>query len=267
MRYDVSTTPVVDAERVRTLFDLTDRVAIVTGGTRGIGRAIAEGFVAAGARVVVASREPDACATTERALVEAGGEALGVPTQLGDLDAVQALVDRAVDRFGRLDILVNNAATALTMPIADITPAAWDKSYNVNLRGPVFLANAALPHLTGSPCASILNVVSVGALSFAPGTAMYAGAKAALLAFTRNMAAEWAPLGIRVNALAPGAVDTDMVRNNPPEARARMAEISLLRRIADPFEMIGPALFLVSDAGSFVTGQLVVADGGYVPPR
>lgn len=267
MAYDVEATASVDRERVQSLFDLHDRVAVVTGGTRGIGRAVAEGLVAAGAKVVVASRRPEACAATEAALVEMGGEALGVPTHLGELDALERLVERSVERFGRLDIVVNNAATALTAPIADLTPEAWDKAYSVNLRGPVFLARAALPHLSASPCAAVLNVVSVGAFSFAPGLAMYAGAKAALLAFTRNMAAEWAPLRIRVNALAPGSVDTDMMRNNTEEAQARMAASSLQQRMAQPHEMIGPALFLVSDAASFVTGQVVIADGGLTAGR
>jgi NAD(P)-dependent dehydrogenase (short-subunit alcohol dehydrogenase family) len=255
----------MDAAKWRSLFDLTGRVALVTGGTRGIGRALAEGFVAAGARVVVASRKPEACAETEAHLVSLGGEALGVPAHLGELDALPPLVERTVERFGRLDILVNNAANALALPVGQITAAAWDKSYAVNLRGPVFLVQAALPHLKQSPCASIVNVVSVGAFMFSAGVGMYAGGKAALMSFTRTMAAELAPFCIRVNALAPGSVDTDMVRNNPPEAQEYMARACLLRRIAEPDEMVGPALFLASDAASYVTGQVLLADGGLVP--
>jgi NAD(P)-dependent dehydrogenase (short-subunit alcohol dehydrogenase family) len=255
----------VDAERLRKLFDLTGRVALVTGGTRGIGRAIAEGFVSAGANVVVASRKADACAETEAHLRSLGGEALGVPTHLGSLDALGPLVERTVERFGRLDILVNNAATALTEPIGRFTPAAWDKIYEVNLRGPVFLIQAALPHLEKSPCASVVNVISAGAFLFAASQSMYAAAKAALMSFTRSMAADLAPKGIRVNALAPGTVDTDMVRNNPPAYQQVMANASYQKRAAHPDEMVGPALFLASDAGSFVTGQVVIADGGLVP--
>jgi NAD(P)-dependent dehydrogenase (short-subunit alcohol dehydrogenase family) len=258
---------VLTATQIQAMFDLTGRVAIVTGGTRGIGRAIAEAFAACGAKVVVASRKPDACEETAKALVSGGAEAYGVATHLGDMAAVEHLVARTVDHFGGIDIVVNNAATALTMPIADITQAAWDKSYSVNLQGPVFLSKFALPYLRESAHAAILNVISVGALTWSPSTAMYSGAKAAMLAFTRNMAAEWAPLGIRVNALAPGTVDTDMIRNNTPESIARMAQISLQKRIGAPTEMVGPALFLVSDASSYVTGQLVVADGGYAVAR
>jgi NAD(P)-dependent dehydrogenase (short-subunit alcohol dehydrogenase family) len=254
----------VDRDRLRTLFDLTGRVAIVTGGTRGIGRAIAEGFVAAGARVVVASRKPEACAETERHFAAMGGEALGVPTHLGELAALRPLVERSVERFGRLDIVVNNAANALREDLGRFTPAAWEKSYAVNLRGPVFLVQEALPWLEKSPCAAVLNVISAGAFLSASFQAMYGAAKAALLHFTRSMAAEFAPRGIRVNALAPGTVDTDMVRNNPPAMQRMMAEASYMRRAASPDEMVGPALFLVSDAASFVTGQVVIADGGLV---
>jgi NAD(P)-dependent dehydrogenase (short-subunit alcohol dehydrogenase family) len=257
----------VDAADIAKFFDLTGRVAIITGGTRGIGRAIADGYAAAGAKVVVASRKADACARTEQELIAGGAEALGVPTHLGDLDAVQRLVDATVDRFGRVDIVVNNAANGLQQSTSDITPEAWDKSFSVNLQGPVFLAKAALPHLRNSPSAAVLNVISVGAMTHSPGTAMYAAGKAALLAFTRNMAAEWAQYGIRVNALAPGTVDTDMVRNTGPEAVARMSQISFQKRIADASEMIAPALFLVSDGASYVTGQVLVADGGYVVAR
>jgi NAD(P)-dependent dehydrogenase (short-subunit alcohol dehydrogenase family) len=255
----------VDQKKLQSLFDLTDRVAIVTGGTRGIGRAIAEGLVSAGANVTVASRKEDACAETEAHLASLGGEALGIPTHLGDLDALHTLVERTVDRFGRLDIVVNNAANALPGFIGDLTPEAWEKSFGVNLRGPVFLVQEALPYLTASPSAAILNVISAGAFLFSPYTSMYAGAKAGLMAFTRSMAAEFAPRGIRANALAPGTVDTDMVRNNPPEQQERMAKASFMGRAADPDEMVGPALFLVSDAASFVTGQVLLADGGLTP--
>jgi NAD(P)-dependent dehydrogenase (short-subunit alcohol dehydrogenase family) len=255
----------MDREGLERLFDLTGRVAIVTGGTRGIGRAVAEGFVAAGAKVVVASRKADACAATEDHLRAMGGEALGVPTHLGDLDAVDALVDRTVERFGRIDIVVNNAATALAQPLGAFTPEAWAKVYDVDLRGPVFLVQAALPHLEVSAHAAVVNVISAGAFLFAAHVSMYAAAKAALLSFTRSMAAEFAPRGIRVNALAPGTVDTDMVRANGPEAAAHMAAASHMGRAAHPDEMVGPALFLASDASSFVTGQVVLADGGLVP--
>jgi NAD(P)-dependent dehydrogenase (short-subunit alcohol dehydrogenase family) len=255
----------VDKQQVERLFDLTGRVAIVTGGTRGIGRAIAEGFVSAGAKVVVGSRKADACAETEAHLTAMGGDALGIATHMGDLDQVGAIVDRTVDRFGGVDIVVNNAANALTQPLGEFTPEAWQKSFDVNLRGPVFLVQAALPHLRASEHAAVVNVISAGAFLFSANVAMYSAAKAGMMSFTRAMAADFAPAGIRVNALAPGTVDTDMVRANPPEAQEAMARAGHLRRAAEPDEMVGPALFLASDASSFMTGQVLLVDGGLVP--
>ena len=237
----------------------------MTGGTRGIGRALAEGYAAAGARVVVASRKAEACKETEEHLRRLGADALGVPTHLGELEGLRALVDATVDAFGGVDVVVNNAANALALPLGEYTPEAWAKSLDVNLRGPVFLVQEALPHLKRSRHASVLNVVSGAAFLFSATISLYAIAKAGLVAATRAMAAEFAPFGIRVNALSPGTVDTDMVRKNPPEARAEMTRIQLMPRMARPDEMVGPALMLTSDAGSFVTGQVVFADGGMVP--
>jgi NAD(P)-dependent dehydrogenase (short-subunit alcohol dehydrogenase family) len=255
----------MDRERLRALFDMTDRVVVVTGGTRGIGRALAEGYVAAGAKVVVASRKPEACKETEQHLQALGGAALGVPTHLGDLGALRALVERTVETFGGIDVIVNNAANALALPLGEYTPEAWAKSLDVNLRGPIFLVQEALPQLRRSRHAAVLNVLSGGAFLFSATVSLYAIGKAGLMAATRAMAAEFEPFGIRVNALSPGTVDTDMVRRNPPDAQAAMTAIQLMRRMAHPDEMVGPALLLTSDAGSFITGHVVFADGGMVP--
>lgn len=255
----------MDRQTFDKLFDMTGRTVVVTGGTRGIGLALAEGYVLAGARVVVASRKSDACERAAAHLRALGGDAIGVPTHLGDIDACEALVRRTVDEFGGIDVLVNNAANALTQPLGELTVDAWKKSFEVNLRGPVFLVQAALPHLKTSPHAAVLNMVSVGAFLFSPGTAMYSAGKAALMSFTRSMAAQFAPLGIRVNALAPGPVDTDMMRNNPQEVVDMMAGATLMKRLATPDEMVGAALLLTSDAGSYITGTVLIADGGGTP--
>lgn len=244
---------------------MTDRVVIVTGGTRGIGLALAEAFVLAGARVAVASRKADSCEAAAEHLRGLGGAAIGVPTHSGDVDALAALVDRTAAEFGGIDVVVNNAANALAQPLGRMTPEAWAKSYEVNLRGPVFLVQHALPQLTASSHAAVLNMVSVGAFNFAPTLTIYASGKAALMSVTRSMAAEFAPLGIRVNALAPGPVDTDMMRNNPPEAIDHMVGGTLMKRLASPDEMVGAALLLCSDAGSYITGQAVIVDGGGTP--
>jgi NAD(P)-dependent dehydrogenase (short-subunit alcohol dehydrogenase family) len=215
--------------------------------------------------VVVASRKPEACAETEAALTALGHDALGVATHLGDLDAIDQLVARAVDRFGRLDILVNNAATGIALPLGELTPDAWQKVFDVNVRGPVFLAQAALPHLRASSHAAIVNVLSAGVFMALPDNAMYGAAKSALLSFTRSMAAKWAPDGIRVNGLIPGSTDTDMLRGATPERRAELVAGSMLGRAAAPEEMIGPAVFLAADASSYMTGQVLMADGGLAP--
>lgn len=241
---------------------MSDRTVIVTGGTRGIGLALAEGFVLAGARVVVASRKPDACAAAAAHLQALGGQAIGVPAHMGDVDDLGALVAATVAEFGGVDVVVNNAANALAQPIGQMTPAAWEKSYAVNLQGPVFLVQHALPHLRQSASAAVLNMVSVGAFNFAPSLSIYASGKAALMSMTRSMAAELAPAGIRVNAIAPGPVDTDMMRNNPQEAIEAMTNGTLMKRLASPDEMVGAALLLCSPAGSYMTGQVVIVDGG-----
>ena len=255
----------VDAVEFEKLFRLDGRVAVVTGGSRGIGRSIAVTFALAGAKVVVASRKADACEEVAKAIAEGGGEALAVATHMGDLAQLEHLVAATLERFGRLDVLVNNAANALALSFGELTPEAWDKSLGVNLRGPVFLTQYALPALTESDGASVINVASAGAFLFSAHAHMYAAAKAGLLAYTRALAAELAPRGIRVNAIAPGTVDTDMVRNNPPEVQERMANASLQGRAAHPDEVAGLALYLASGASSFVTGATVNIDGGLVP--
>jgi len=247
------------------LHDLGGRVALVTGGTRGLGRAVAEGLGLAGASVVVCGRKAEACEETVEHLRGLGIDALGVPVHLGEIDAPDTLIAATIERFGQLDILVNNAATALAQPVGAFTIEAWTKVMDVDLRGPVFLAQEALPHLARSGRGSIINVISGAAFMFSEGQAMYASAKGGLASITRAMAAHCAPLSIRVNALAPGAMDTDMVRNNTAEVRAEIISGCLMKRLGQPDEFVGPVLFLASDAASFVTGQVIMADGGRVP--
>lgn len=255
----------MDAEKFNHLFDMTGRVVIVTGGTRGIGRAMAEGYALAGAKVAVASRRPEACEETARHLRDLGAEAIGVPAHLGELDDLAAVVAATVAAFGGIDVVVNNAATALAQPVGEYTAEAWQKSLDVNLRGPVFLVQEALPYLKQSEHAAVLNILSGAAFMFSSFVSMYAVGKAGLLAATRAAAAELAPHGIRVNAMAPGTVDTDMVRANSDEMVDVMSKVMLLQRMASADEMVGPALMLTSDAGSFITGQVLLVDGGMVP--
>lgn len=255
----------MDRDAFDRLFDMTGRTVIVTGGTRGIGLALAEGFVLAGANVVVASRKADACEEAAKHLRGLGGQAIGVPTHAGSIEDLDTLVDRTVAEFGALDVLVNNAANALAQPLGEMTVDAWTKSNEVNVRGPVFLVQKALPHLKKSEHAAVLNMVSVGAFNFAPTVSMYAAGKAAMMSFTRAMAAEFVGHGIRVNAIAPGPVDTDMMRGNPQVAIDHMVGSTLMKRLATPDEMVGAALLLCSDAGSYITGTVIIVDGGGTP--
>lgn len=243
-------------------FDLTDRVVIVTGGSRGIGRAMVDGYAAMGAKVVVASRKAEACDAAVAEVTAAGGTALAVVTHVGDLDAIDHLVERTVETYGGVDIVVNNAANALTQPIGSITPEAWQKSTDANVRSGLFLVQAALPYLEQSDHAAVLNVVSCGIYTSGQGMAMYLAGKSALMSLTRSMAAELASKQVRVNALAPGVIDTDMVRANPPEVQQHMIASQPMGRMGTPDELVPAALYLASDASSFMTGQCLVVDGG-----
>lgn len=242
--------------------DLSGFSVFVTGGTRGIGRALVEGFAGAGASVTVAARHGEDCEAVAAEVVARGGSAIGVPLHLGELDSVKRAVGRTVDAFGGVDVVINNAATGLAQPIGDFSEAAWEKSMAVNLRGPMFLVQEALPWLRKSSWASVINTVSPGAFIAAPEWSIYAAAKAGVVSFTRSLAAGLGPDGIRVNAVCPGPVDTDMFASNPDDVRERIAAGTALRRVADPTELVGPSLFLASRAASFVTGEVLYVTGG-----
>ncbi len=257
----------MNRDQLENLFDMTGRVVVITGGTRGIGRALAEGYAQAGARVVVASRNKDACAETESHLRAMGGEALGVAADVGDLEDVGRIIERAIERFDTIDVLVNNAALGGQHTVGTFTPEEWETMFHVNVRGPVFLMHAALPHLKSSPHAAILNIISAAAFLNSRWFPIYGPTKAALLGHTRAAAAELAQYGIRVNAIAPGPFATDILMSEPEEIQRFTAAATLLNRIADTDELIGPALLLTSDAGSFITGQVLMVDGGMVVAR
>jgi NAD(P)-dependent dehydrogenase (short-subunit alcohol dehydrogenase family) len=242
--------------------DLSGFSVFITGGSRGIGRALVDGFAGAGAAVTIAARHGEECSQVADHVAEQGGRALGVALHLGDADSIAGAVAQAVDAFGGVDVVINNAATGLAQPIGEFTEPGWDKSLAVNLRGPMFLVQESLPYLRRSPWASIINVVSPGAFMPAPDWAIYAAAKAALVSFTRSLSAALGPEGVRVNALCPGPVDTTMFASNPVDVRNKIAAATALQRIADPRELVGPALFLASRAASFVTGEVLYATGG-----
>lgn len=252
-------------EEVDQLFDIEGRVAVITGGSRGIGRSIAHGFAAKGAKVVISSRKADMCDKVVEEITADGGDAFAVPGHMGDLDDIKTLVQATADHYGGIDIIVNNAANALAQDFGSITPEAWEKSFDVNLRGPVFLVQEALPYLRASEHASVINVSSAGGYLFSAFTHIYAAAKAGLISYTRSLAADLAPHGIRVNCMAPGTIDTDMVRAQTEERQKSMAAAALLGRAAVPDELIGLALFMATEASSFMTGCTINYDGGLVP--
>ncbi len=235
---------------------------MVTGGSRGIGLAIATGFAACGARVVIASRKQDACDAAASSIRDMGGDALAVATHVGDPEQIENLVERSADHFGGIDIVVNNAANPLAQQIGAMTPEAMAKSWEANFRGPVLLVQEALEHLRAGDHSAVINVTTAGVYTQGAHVSLYVAAKAAMTAMTRSMAAELAGDGIRVNALAPGTVATDMVLNTPEVFQQAAVDAQLIRRMAAPQEMVPAALFLASDASSFMTGHTLVVDGG-----
>jgi NAD(P)-dependent dehydrogenase (short-subunit alcohol dehydrogenase family) len=252
---------------ISSLFDLAERVAIVTGGTKGLGRSVAFGLAGAGASVVVVSRDQTACDEVAAEIhAHTGRPALGAGCHMGDWDALPGLVEQVRDRFGRIDILVNNAGiNPAPTPVIDMTNEYLDKLFAVNLKGPVRLAGLVAPIMAEGGKGSIINVATVGAYAGGANFGAYTSTKAALINFTKVMAKEWATLGIRVNALSPGPFNSTMMRGAArldPEFSTRAGAATLQRRVAECDEIIGAALYLASDASSFVTGEDHVVAGG-----
>lgn len=254
---------------LKSLHDLGGRTALVTGSSRGLGFEMARGFAAAGARVVISSRKADDCHAAAQAIRDAGGDAIAIPAHVGDMAAIEALVETVGTQLGQLDILVNNAGAALPYGLDDATPELFEKSYAVNARGPLFLTQRLRPLLAASPAAraggaSIINILTVGAFFGTSSQIGYSSSKAALWQITRSLATALAPEKIRVNAIAPGPMATRMVTSGGDELMAKSAAGTRQKRVADPSEIIGPALMLASDAGSFVTGAMLAVDGGWL---
>jgi NAD(P)-dependent dehydrogenase (short-subunit alcohol dehydrogenase family) len=247
-------------------FRLDGRVAIVTGASRGIGRAIAVGFAEAGASVVAASRDRTACARVVDDVERAGGAGLAVAFDVGDRSSHRALLDATLARFGRLDVLVNNAGVLRPHLTAKVTEAELDDLLAVNLKGPLFLSVAALPHLAADGGGSIVNIGALGATQPMEGIGAYCAVKAAMANWSTTMAREWAAQGVRVNVLVPGSIATDMILPVDPERRAafvdELSRQNLFGRLGEPDDLVGAALFLASDASTYMTGRSLYVDGG-----
>jgi NAD(P)-dependent dehydrogenase (short-subunit alcohol dehydrogenase family) len=242
---------------------LQDKVAVITGASKGLGRAMALGMANAGASIVVSSRKVDDCEKVVAEIESNGGHAIAVACHVGRWDNCDTLIDRAVKEFGRIDILVNNAGIAPVAPtMADITEDLFDKTIAVNLKGPVRLTAAAAPYMPAG--SAIINISSKASIRGTPLTAIYAAAKSGLNVWTQVASQELGPRGIRVNCIVCGTFHTDSFDKSIPTADIEAALISRipLGRIATPDEIVGTALFLASDASSYMSGALLALDGG-----
>ena len=249
------------------LFDLTGKVAIVTGSSRGIGRAIAEGLAHHGARVVISSRKQDACDEVARTINEEHGEerAIAIAASISDKEALQHLVDETKSRLGRIDILVCNAASNPYFgPMAGISDDQFRKILDNNVIANHWLISMAAPEMLERGEGSIIIVSSIGGLTSSTMIGAYNISKAADFQLARNLAAEFGPKGVRVNCIAPGLVKTDFARalwENPDTLKA-VTKTTPLRRIGEPHEIAGAAVYLASPASTFMTGQAMIVDGG-----
>jgi NAD(P)-dependent dehydrogenase (short-subunit alcohol dehydrogenase family) len=247
----------------RDAFDVTGRVAIVTGGGRGLGRSMSVGLAKAGARVVVVGRTQSDLDGTVEEIASSGGEAVAVRADVGDYDELPGIVQAAVDSFGGVDVLVNNAVYQNLRLIDEMTPEIVEHLYRVNAHGPTFLAQAAHPYLEASGRGSVINVVTAAIWTGGSGQVGYRPSKAALLHVSRVMAKEWAP-AVRVNCLALGAFETSFGGGYPDGLAAAITSYTPLGRLGTSEEVVPHVLYLASDASKFVTGTEVLVDGGVV---
>jgi len=246
-------------------FDLTNKVTIVTGASRGIGESIAKGMADAGATVVLASRKQEGVDAVAAAIIEKGGTALPVACHTGKPEMVEALFKRVDEEFGRVDVLVNNAATNPYFgPMVGISESLYDKTFEVNTKGYFLMAQQAASRMVEQGSGCMINIASVAGISPSPMQGVYAMTKAAVIMMTKAFAKELAGAGIRCNAVCPGLTETKFaqVLIDSPEIYERYKAETPMARHAQPSEIVGAALYLASDAASFTTGAVIVCDGG-----
>lgn len=247
------------------IFDLTGKTAIITGSSKGIGRAIAEQMALFGAQVVVSSRKAPACEEVVAGIKQAGGKAVAIPAHIGDKAALQNLVDSTLKTFGKVDILVCNAAVnPYYGPLAKISDEAFDRIMDSNIRSNLWLCNMVLPGMAERKEGAVVIVSSIGGLRGSSMLGAYGISKAADMQLARNLAVEWGEHNIRVNAIAPGLVRTDFARAlwENKDVLAQTLKQSPLGMIGEPVDIAGTAILLASKAGRFITGQTLVVDGG-----
>jgi NAD(P)-dependent dehydrogenase (short-subunit alcohol dehydrogenase family) len=241
---------------------LTGKVAIITGGGSGIGKAIAQAFVREGAKVVIAGRDTK---KLDRAAAEIGPDCLAVNADVSNADSVEKLVSATVERFKQINVLVNNAAVLLPGTAESISEEDFDQTFNINVRGLWLLSRAVLPHMRATGGGSIINIGSVLSLLGARNRVAYSASKGAVMAMTKAMALDHAAENIRVNCIAPGIVETEMVEKfNTDEAARRQREaMHPMGRFGQPEEVANAAVFLASDESGWTTGSVITVDGGY----
>jgi len=247
------------------LFDMTGKVALITGSTKGIGRSIAEEMARLGAKVVISSRKADACEQVANELKEQGYEAIAIPCHVGKKEDLQNLVDKTNEAWGAIDVLVCNAATnPVYGTTAEMTDDAWDKIMDTNVKGTFWLTNMVLPQMAEKGEGAVVLLSSIAGIRGNTTIGTYGVSKAAEAALARNLAVEWGPKGIRVNSIAPGLIKTDFAKAlwEDPVRVKRAEDKTPLRRIGDPVDIAGLAVFLSTKASAYVTGQVIVADGG-----
>mgnify|MGYP000412735692 CR=1 FL=1 len=247
------------------MFDLTGKVALITGSSRGIGKSIAECMVKQGAKVVISSRKAEACTAVADEIKASGGEAVAIPCNIGRKEDLQALVDGTRKAFGKIDILVCNAATNPVFgPMTEVSDDAYDKIMDTNVKGAFWLCNMVLPEMAERGDGAVILISSIASMYGNRKLGIYGISKAAEQQLVRNLAVEWGPKNIRVNAIAPGLIRTDFARAlwEDDKRRTIMENVTPLQRIGEPEDIGWLATYLASDGARFVTGQTIVADGG-----
>lgn len=250
------------------IFEVADKVVLITGGSRGLGKAMALEFASRGAKVAVASRKIDECQKVAELINQSGGEALAVQCHVGNWDTLEAVVSQVVEHFGRLDVLVNNAGMSPVAPsLLETSEALFDKIIDVNLKGPTRLTALAATKMAETGGGSIINISSLASYRPTPLTTVYSAAKAGLNALTAASAQEYAPHNIRINCIICGTFDTDaaagMISN--PDFLQHIINPVALKRVGKPEEVVGAVLYFSSQASSYTTGTCITIDGGVAP--
>ena len=251
-----------ELEREKSVGTLKEAVVVVTGASRGLGRAIAEELASGGAKVVVNySRSKEPAEEVVNQITESGGEAIAVQADVSDAEQAQKLIDQAIEKFNRVDVLVNNAGINIDRTLKKLSVEDWDKVIQVDLNSAFYTVHAVLPHMTEQGGGKIINMSSFVGEAGNIGQANYSAAKAGLLGFTKTAAQELARIGITVNAICPGFIETDMVANIPEEAQQKLRKQVPLGRFGKPEEVARAVRYLVED-GDYITGQSIDINGG-----